>query len=189
MGGTQLNPWHMAWCCLFGIGNSFYYLKFVNLPWKYMFKIYLSKSCLVSKGHKGSLKKKKKIYQKIGNILPSENWKNKFLNIFVTASLLLFSCLVVSNSLWPHRLQHARLPFSISQTLLKLMSTESVMPSNRLILCQPLLLLSSIFPNIRVFSSVSSSHQVVKVLELQHQSFQWIFRVDLLVKIPRQVGI
>ena len=50
-----------------------------------MFKIYLSKSCLVSKGHKGSLKKKK-IYQKIGNILPSENWKNKFLNIFVIAS-------------------------------------------------------------------------------------------------------
>ena len=50
------------------------------------------------------------------------------------------------------------------------MSIESVMPSNHLILCCPLLLLPSIFPSIRV-----SSHQVAKVLEfqLQHQSFQW----------------
>ena len=38
------------------------------------------------------------------------------------------------------------------QSLLKLMSTESMMPSNHLILCRPLLLLPSIFPNIRVFS-------------------------------------
>ena len=43
------------------------------------------------------------------------------------------------------------LSFSISQSLLKLESTESVMPSNRLILCRPLLLLPSIFPSIRIF--------------------------------------
>ena len=42
-----------------------------------------------------------------------------------------------------------------SQSLLKLMSIESVMPSNHLILCYPLLLLSLIFPNIRVFSNES----------------------------------
>ena len=54
-----------------------------------------------------------------------------------------------------------------SQSLLKLMSIESVMPSNRLILCCPLLLLPSIFPSIRVFSNVSSLHQVAQVLELQ----------------------
>ena len=42
-----------------------------------------------------------------------------------------------------------------SQSLLKLMSTELVMPSNHLILCHPLLLLPSIFPRIRVFSSES----------------------------------
>ena len=42
-----------------------------------------------------------------------------------------------------------------SQTLLKLMSVALVMPSNRLILCRPLLLLPSIFPSIRVFSSES----------------------------------
>ena len=49
----------------------------------------------------------------------------------------------------------ASLPFTISQSLLKLMSIESVMLSNHLILCHPLLLLPSIFPSIRVFSSES----------------------------------
>ena len=49
----------------------------------------------------------------------------------------------------------ASLSFTISQSLLKLMSTESVMPSNRLILCCPLLLLLSIFLNVRVFSHES----------------------------------
>ena len=43
-----------------------------------------------------------------------------------------------------------------SQSLLKLMSIESVTPSNHLILCRPLLLLPSIFPSIRVFSSESA---------------------------------
>ena len=50
----------------------------------------------------------------------------------------------------------ASLSFTISQKLLKLMSTESVMPSNHLILCRPLLLLPSIFPSIRVFSNESA---------------------------------
>ena len=60
---------------------------------------------------------------------------------------------------------------------------ESVMPSNHLILCRPLLLLPTIPPSIRVFSHwVTSSHEVAKVLEfqLQHQSFQWTHRTDLL---------
>ena len=47
----------------------------------------------------------------------------------------------------------ASLSISNSQNLLKLMSIESVMPSNHLILCHPFLLLPSIFPNIRVFCS------------------------------------
>ena len=77
----------------------------------------------------------------------------------------------------------ASLSFTISWSLLKLMSIESVMPSNHRILCHPFLFLPSIFPSIRVFFQwVSSSHQVAKLLELQlqHQSFQWIFRTDLL---------
>ena len=49
------------------------------------------------------------------------------------------------------------LSFTVSQSLLKLMSVESVMPSNHLILCCWLLLLS-IFPSIRVFSSESALH-------------------------------
>ena len=47
----------------------------------------------------------------------------------------------------------ASLSFTVSQSLLKLMSIESVMPSNHLTLCHPLLLLPSIFPSIRVFSN------------------------------------
>ena len=50
----------------------------------------------------------------------------------------------------------ASLSFTISRSLLKLMSIESMMPSSNLILCCPLLLLPSIFPNIRVFSSESA---------------------------------
>ena len=50
----------------------------------------------------------------------------------------------------------ASLSFTISWSLLKLMSIESVMPSNHLILCHPLLLLPSIFPSIRVFSNESA---------------------------------
>ena len=52
----------------------------------------------------------------------------------------------------------ASLSITNSQSLLKLMSIESVMPSNHLILCHPLLLLYSIFPSIRVFSDESPLH-------------------------------
>ena len=71
-----------------------------------------------------------------------------------------FSCSAMSNSLWPHGLQHARppCPSQTPRVLLKLMSIELVMPSNNLILCHPLLLLPSIFPSIRVFSEESVLH-------------------------------
>ena len=54
------------------------------------------------------------------------------------------------NSLRLHGLKHNFLSFTISWSLLKLMSTESLMPSNHLTLCHCLLLLPSIFPSIRV---------------------------------------
>ena len=63
---------------------------------------------------------------------------------------------VVSNSLQPHESQHARPPITNSRGSLKLMSTESVMPSSHLILCRPLLLLPPIPPSIRVFSNEST---------------------------------
>ena len=65
-----------------------------------------------------------------------------------------FSHSIGSTSLRSHGLQHARPPLSItnSRSLLKLMNIKFMMPSNHLILCRPLLLLPSIFPNIGVFS-------------------------------------
>ena len=70
-------------------------------------------------------------------------------------SPLMFSHSVVSNSATPRAAAHPASPsFTISQSLLKIMSIELVMPSNHLILCRPLLL-PSIFPSIRVFSSES----------------------------------
>ena len=72
-------------------------------------------------------------------------------------SFWLFSRQVVSDSLGPLGLQHARLPlsFTISWSLLKVMSIELEMPSNHLILCCRLLLPPSIFPRVRVFSNES----------------------------------
>ena len=67
----------------------------------------------------------------------------------------------------------ASLSFSISRSFLKLMSIQSVMPSNHLILCHPLLLLLSIFPGIRVFSSESALHiQWPKYWSLSDSSYK-----------------
>ena len=73
---------------------------------------------------------------------------------------LLFTHSVVSEFLWPPwTVAHqASLSFTISWSLLKLMSIELMMPSNHLILFCPLLLLPSILPSIRVFSSALAFH-------------------------------
>ena len=71
--------------------------------------------------------------------------------------LLLYSYSVMSDSLWPHGLQTS-LSFTIPQSWPKLMSIESMMPSNHLIHYHPLLLLPSIFLSIRVFSNESAFH-------------------------------
>ena len=66
----------------------------------------------------------------------------------------------MSNSFWPHGLQHARLPCPLStpRVYSNSMFIKSLMPSNHLILCHPLLLLPSIFPSIRVLSNESALH-------------------------------
>ena len=118
-------------------------------------------------------------------------WKEMSRWVDVSDCLQLGCCWswVVSDSVTPGTVAHeASLPFTISWSLLKLMCTESVMPSNHLILCHSLLLLPSIFPSIGIFSSESAlRYQVAKVLEFQfqHQSFQRIleviaFRIDWL---------
>ena len=87
---------------------------------------------------------------------------------------LLFSCSVVSNCLRSHGLQHARLPCPslsprvCSNSMSKWVhwvdeSTESMMTSNHFILCCPLLLLPSVFPRIRVFSSESHGRPSVNI--------------------------
>ena len=93
------------------------------------------------------------------------SWLNYFFSVplplfafFVATHLSVqFSCSVVSDSVTPRTVEHqASLSFTISWNLFKLMSMELVMPSNHLILCHPFLLLSSIFPSIRVFSNESA---------------------------------
>ena len=74
--------------------------------------------------------------------------------IWIRSSVQSLSCVQLFVTLWTAAHQ-ASLSISYSQSLLKLMSIESVMPSNHLILCCPLLLLASIFPSIRVFSDES----------------------------------
>ena len=71
-----------------------------------------------------------------------------------------FSRSVVSDSLRPHEIaaHQASLSITNSQSSLRLASIESVMPSEHLTLCRPILLLPSIFPSIRVFSNESVLH-------------------------------
>ena len=82
-----------------------------------------------------------------------------------------FSHSLMSNSLRPHEPQHASplCPSPDSWSLPKLMSIELVMPSNRLILCCPLLLLPSIFPSIRV----SSNESVLRIRWPKYWSFSF----------------
>ena len=92
---------------------------------------------------------------------------------------LLFSHSIVSNFLWPHGLQHARLPCPSSSpgACLNSCPIESVMLSNHLILCRPLLLLSSIFSSIRwpkywCFSfSISPSNEYSGLISLRMDWF------------------
>ena len=86
---------------------------------------------------------------------------------------------VVSDSLQPHGLQHARLPCPSSTPR----ACSNSCPSNQW--CHPTITSPSLpafnfSQHQGLFQWVSSFHQVAKVLELQHQSFQWIFRVDFL---------
>ena len=92
---------------------------------------------------------------------------------------LLFSSSVVSHSAMPcTAARHASLSFTISRSLLKLMSIESVLPSNHLIPCCPLLPLPSVFPSSRIFSNELAlflmswlfSNEVAKELDLQFRT-------------------
>ena len=81
--------------------------------------------------------------------------------------------------------RQASLSIINSQSLLKITSIQLVMPSNHLIIYHPhlLLLMLSSFPSIRIFPMsqfFASGGQSIMEFQVQHQSFQWIFRTDFL---------
>ena len=89
----------------------------------------------------------------------------------------------------------ASLSFTISWSLLKLMSIQLVMPSNHFIFCCPLLLLPSIFPRIRVFSNESALHIRWQILEywgiLQYLSIKYIWyskywRISFIISLSNE---
>ena len=100
-------------------------------------------------------------------------------------TLLLFSRSVVSDSLWPHGRQHARLPCPLLSPGVCSkscpLSQQAIQPSHPLLpphsSCshQHLFQHQGLFPDLHI-----TPHQMVKVLELWHQSFQWIFKIDFL---------
>ena len=118
---------------------------------KWLFLVFHMKlTCLAPHSHVVLLPNQRLVTQSIS--LPpwwSRCWDSKE---------LLFSCSVVSDSLQPPwtAARQASLSFTISQSFLKLMPIELVMPSHHLTLCCPLLLLPSVFPGIRAFSIESA---------------------------------
>ena len=88
-----------------------------------------------------------------------ETHRNKFKHkvYFYRNSVQLLSCVWLFSTPWTAAFK-ALLSFTNSWNLLKLMSIESVMPFNHLILCHPLLFLPSILPSIRIFSNESVLH-------------------------------
>ena len=134
-------------------------------------------------------KLKKKLVSK--NILKS-NWRAHIIHCFVQINCIVLPIGIKISSVqslswvWlfatpPTAAHQASLSITNSQSLLKLMSIMSVMPSYHLILCHPLLLPPSIIHSLHqgLFKWVHSSHQVSE-FQFQHQSFQWIFKTDFL---------
>ena len=132
--------------------------------------------------------RKKKKEQKLLNIQKEMTirssflvWRNTWTEEPSGYSPFQFNHSVVSDSLWPHELQHSRPPCPSPTPRIDSNScpwnwwchptvSSSVIPFSHL----------QSFQHQDLFQGVSSSHQVAKVLEfqLQHQSFQWIFRID-----------
>ena len=105
--------------------------------------------------------------------------------IYFVSSVQSLSRVRLFVTLWTSACQ-ASLSITNSRSSPKPMSIKSVMPSNHLILCRPLLLLPSIFPSIRVFSNESPlliRWQKYWEFQLQHQSFQWTPRTGLVLEL------
>ena len=151
--GEMGTPVHCGWDCIHTLVQPLW----KKVPWKIKSRITIL-SCSSTFGYFSGGKK--------------EN-KNVYWDSLPVVSVQLLSCRTAA--------QQASLSITNSWSLLKLMSIKLVMPSNRIILCHPLLPLS-IFPSIRVLPRSPFFALVAKVLEfeLQHKSFQWIFRPGFL---------
>ena len=114
------------------------------------------------------------------------HWAAELWHVVAVQSLSCVQLFVIS---WTVAHQ-ASLSFTISRSLVNLMSIKSVMPSSHLILLSPSHFAFNLSQYQGLLEGVGALHQVVKVLELQvvkvlelqlqHQSFQWIFRIDFL---------
>ena len=102
--------------------------------------------------------------------------------IHILSSVQLLSCIPVFVTPWTTACQ-ASLPITNSWSLPKCMSIESVMPSNHLILCHPLLLLPSIIPSIRVFSNESA----VRIRWPKYRTFR--FNISPSNEHPRLISL
>ena len=141
-------------------------------------------------------KQRKSTSRHIIIIIKNIKCREKNLKVSKEKHPLQFSCSVMSDSLQPHGLQHARYPcpsptpgvgiYPNSCPLSHVHWVHDAM--QHLILCHPLLFLPSIFSSIRVFSNELAHHlsfswkvsASAEMFQLQHQSFQWIFRTDFL---------
>ena len=117
------------------------------------------------------------------SFLSSQPHCTGYLRWFIRSSVQ-FSCSVMSDSLQPHGLQHDKPPCpsetpELAQTHVHQVG-DAIQPSHPLLSPSPPAF--NLSQHQGLFQWVSSSHQVAKVLEsqLQHQSFQWIFRTDFL---------
>ena len=139
---------------------------------------YLRKENWWKKGERDNLVLSERSDSRFGDNMDHLEHVFEFSLIHSPALVQLLSRVQLSATPWTAAHQ-ASLSITYSKSLSKLMSIESVMPSNHLILCRPALNLPQ---HQGLFKWVSSSHQVAKVLEfqLQHQSFQWTPRTDLL---------
>ena len=119
-------------------------------------------------------------------ILPSSPWT--LLSLFIWSFMNIFFVFVQSLSpVWlgdPKNCStQVLLSFTISRSLLNFIVSDAIQPSHPLLPPSPCAFNISLYRDL--FQWVGSSHQVAKVLaiRLQHQSFQWIFRVDFLMNI------
>ena len=160
-----------------GLGRDFSFLS-RNLKRSRKVSTSLGKGCWIPKGSEINFLGKKNVKYSTHSVISCKGNKIEITQSFSSVQSL--SRVGQFATPWTAARQ-ASLFITNSRSLLKLMSIESVMPSNHLDLCCPILLSAfNLSQHQGLFQWVSSTHQVATLLEFQfqYQSFQWIFRVE-----------